>query len=66
MTPGPFRDLFGPHLPGAETLPFGDTDALAPRARRAATSAAVVVEPIQGEGGRAPAAARLRRRRCAS
>ena len=29
MTPGPFRDLFGPLVAGAETLPFGDIDALA-------------------------------------
>ena len=53
MTPGPFRDVFGPHLPGAETLPFGDTDALA-RAFAGGGVAAVVVEPVQGEGGVRP------------
>jgi acetylornithine/succinyldiaminopimelate/putrescine aminotransferase len=53
MTPGPFRDVFAPHLPGAETLPFGDVDALA-RAFAAGGVAAVVVEPVQGEGGVRP------------
>jgi acetylornithine/succinyldiaminopimelate/putrescine aminotransferase len=53
MTPGPFRDVFAPHLPGAETLPFGDTDILA-RALAAGDVAAVVVEPVQGEGGVRP------------
>jgi acetylornithine/N-succinyldiaminopimelate aminotransferase len=40
---------YGPLMPGFKTLPFGDHDAL----RKALTSkvAAVMVEPIQGEGG---------------
>ena len=50
MSAGIFRDPFGPHLPGVEAIEFGDVDAL-----RAAFDggevAAVVVEPIQGEGG---------------
>lgn len=56
MAKGPFRDPFGPHLPGVEALPFGDIDALhaafspAARAERGEV-AAVIVEPIQGEGG---------------
>lgn len=50
MAAGPFRDPFGPHLPGVEALPFGDEAALA-RALGQGDVAAVVVEPIQGEGG---------------
>ncbi len=50
MNAGPFRDPFGPHLPGVESLPFGDVDALE-RALSAGDVASVVVEPIQGEGG---------------
>jgi acetylornithine/succinyldiaminopimelate/putrescine aminotransferase len=57
MTPGPFRDVFGPHLPGAETLPFGDVDALA-RALAAGDVGSVVVEPVQGEGGVRPLTAK--------
>jgi acetylornithine/succinyldiaminopimelate/putrescine aminotransferase len=53
MTPGPFRDLFNPHLPGVTTLPFGDVAALA-AALAPGDVAAVVVEPIQGEGGVRP------------
>jgi acetylornithine/succinyldiaminopimelate/putrescine aminotransferase len=50
MKPGMFRDPFGPHLPGAEALPFGDIDAMA-CAIRANDVAALVVEPVQLEGG---------------
>ncbi len=50
MTPGVFRDPFGPHLPGVEHLPFGDIEALK-RALKQGDVAGVVVEPIQGEGG---------------
>lgn len=50
MHSGPLRDPFGPHLPGAEKIPFGDIDALA-RALAPEDVCAVVVEPIQGEGG---------------
>lgn len=53
MTPGPFRDPFGPLVTGAETLPFGEVDALA-RALGAGDVACVVVEPVQGEGGVRP------------
>ena len=40
---------FGPLLPGFIHLPFGDHDAL--RAAIGPTTAAVLLEPIQGEGG---------------
>jgi acetylornithine/succinyldiaminopimelate/putrescine aminotransferase len=50
MHDGPLHDPFGPHLAGAERLPFGDVDALA-RALASEDVCAVVVEPIQGEGG---------------
>jgi acetylornithine/succinyldiaminopimelate/putrescine aminotransferase len=50
MDPGLFKDAFGPHLPGAEVLPFGDVDALH-RAFKEGDVAALVVEPIQVEGG---------------
>jgi acetylornithine/succinyldiaminopimelate/putrescine aminotransferase len=50
MAPGPFRDPFAPHLPGASALPRHDIDALA-RALADDDVAAVVVEPIQIEGG---------------
>ena len=40
---------FGPLLPGFTHLPFGDHDAL--RAAISDRTAAVIVEPVQGEGG---------------
>ncbi|MDB5479525.1 MAG: acetylornithine and succinylornithine aminotransferase [Caulobacteraceae bacterium] len=40
---------FGPPLPGYVHLPFGDLDALA--AALGPTTAAVIIEPVQGEGG---------------
>ncbi len=40
---------FGPLLPGFLQVPFGDIDAV--RARMTEASAAVIVEPVQGEGG---------------
>jgi ornithine--oxo-acid transaminase len=44
-----YRDAFGPFLPGFVVVPFGNADAL----QRALTpqTAAVLIEPIQGEGG---------------
>jgi len=44
-----YRDDFGPFTPGFVSVPFGDENAIA----RAITSrtAAVLIEPIQGEGG---------------
>lgn len=43
---------FGPLMPGFVQLPFGDHDAL--RAAMDGTVAAVMVEPVQGEGGIRP------------
>ncbi|EEW25868.1 aspartate aminotransferase family protein [Rhodobacter ferrooxidans] len=40
---------FGPLMPGFRALPFGDHDAL--RAAVTRQTAAVMIEPIQGEGG---------------
>jgi len=40
---------FGPALPGYVSLPFGDMDAL--EAALGSTTAAVIIEPVQGEGG---------------
>lgn len=47
-----YLEGFGPALPGYRQLPFGDHDAL----REAVTerTCAVVVEPVQGEGGVRP------------
>jgi acetylornithine/succinyldiaminopimelate/putrescine aminotransferase len=50
MAKGVFRDPFGPHLPGFDSLPFGDIAALEEALAREDV-AAVVVEPIQLEGG---------------
>ncbi len=45
-------DGFAPLLPGFTQLPFGDMEALA--AAISDTTAAVIVEPVQGEGGIRP------------
>jgi ornithine--oxo-acid transaminase len=44
-----YREGFGPFTPGFKTVPFGDANAI----ERAITpnTAAVILEPIQGEGG---------------
>src|SRR5512139_990909 len=44
-----YRDDFGPFTPGFVTVPYGDADAI----EKAITpnTAAVMLEPIQGEGG---------------
>ncbi len=44
-----YLEGFGPSLPGFQQLAFGDHDAL--RAAMDETTAAVLVEPVQGEGG---------------
>jgi acetylornithine/N-succinyldiaminopimelate aminotransferase len=40
---------FGPRLPGFVSVPFGDHDAL--KEAVGPTTAAIIVEPVQGEGG---------------
>ena len=50
MHDGPLYDPFGPHLPGVQKLALGDIEALA-QALAQNDVCAVVVEPIQGEGG---------------
>ena len=44
-----YLDGFGPRLPGFIQLPFGDMEAL--KAAIGPTTAAVIIEPVQGEGG---------------
>lgn len=50
MHGGPYRDIFGPHLPLVDALPFGDVDSLE-RALADPQLAAIVVEPVQVESG---------------
>ena len=44
-----YRDDFGPFVPGFITVPYGDAQAI--KNAITPTTAAVLVEPIQGEGG---------------
>jgi acetylornithine/N-succinyldiaminopimelate aminotransferase len=44
-----YTDGFGPRLPGYIHLPFGDHEAL--KAAIGPTTAAIMIEPVQGEGG---------------
>ena len=44
-----YLEGFGPRMPGFVQLPFGDMDAL--KAAVGPTTAAIIVEPVQGEGG---------------
>ncbi len=44
-----YLDGFGPKMPGFIHLPFGDHEAL--KAAIGPTTAAILVEPVQGEGG---------------
>jgi acetylornithine/N-succinyldiaminopimelate aminotransferase len=44
-----YTEGFGPDLPGYVHLPFGDMEALA--AAMGPTTAAIIIEPVQGEGG---------------
>lgn len=46
-----YQRPFGAPADGFEAVPFGDVDALDARLRRKADVAALLVEPIQGEGG---------------
>jgi ornithine--oxo-acid transaminase len=45
------RRGFGPFTPGFVAVPFGDLDAVAAQLDAAAHTAAVLVEPVQGEAG---------------
>ncbi|GAA3006990.1 acetylornithine transaminase [Actinokineospora diospyrosa] len=49
----PKREPFQPLVPGVEHIPFGDVEAL--RAAVDADTAAVILEPVLGEGGVIPA-----------
>ncbi len=44
-----YHEGFGPMLPGIDHVPYGDLEAMA--ARVGPQTAAILVEPIQGEGG---------------
>ncbi len=44
-----YLEGFGPALPGYRRLPFGDMEGL--EAAMGPTTAAVIIEPVQGEGG---------------
>jgi acetylornithine/N-succinyldiaminopimelate aminotransferase len=44
-----YLEGFGPRLPGYVQLPFGNLDAL--KAAIGPTTAAIIIEPVQGEGG---------------
>jgi ornithine--oxo-acid transaminase len=48
-TEAQYQDGFGPFTPGFRVLPYGDAEAVA--AAMSPNVAAVLVEPIQGEGG---------------
>ncbi|MAY61355.1 MAG: acetylornithine transaminase [Rhizobiales bacterium] len=47
-----YLEGFGPKAPGFDQVPFGDLDAL--EAAITETTAAVLIEPVQGEGGIRP------------
>ena len=44
-----YKDEFGPHTPGFVMVPYGDADAL--EAAITPNTAAILIEPIQGEAG---------------
>ena len=54
-----YREGFGPLVPGFSFVPFNNTDRL--RAAVDEDTAAVVIEPVQGEGGIRPASAEFLR-----
>lgn len=43
------RDGYGPYMPGFVSVPYGDADAVS--AKMTGNTVAVLVEPVQGEGG---------------
>ena len=48
-----YLEGFGPKAPGFDQVPFGDVDAL--KAAITSETAALLIEPVQGEGGLRPA-----------
>jgi ornithine--oxo-acid transaminase len=46
---GLYKDAFGPYTPGFKSVPYGDIDEM--KAAITPNTAAIMVEPIQGEGG---------------
>ncbi|MBB4567410.1 aspartate aminotransferase family protein [Rhizobium leucaenae] len=48
-----YLEGFGPKAPGFDQVPFGDLDAV--RAAITGATAAILIEPVQGEGGIRPA-----------
>jgi acetylornithine/N-succinyldiaminopimelate aminotransferase len=48
-----YLEGFGPALPGYSQVPFGDLEAL--RTKISHNTAAILIEPVQGEGGLRPA-----------
>ena len=46
-----YRAPFRPLVPGVEFVPFGDAEVLATALARDGSGAAVILEPVQGEGG---------------
>ncbi|MBB5575056.1 MULTISPECIES: aspartate aminotransferase family protein [Rhizobium] len=48
-----YLEGFGPKAPGFDQVPFGDLDAV--RAEITGATAAILIEPVQGEGGIRPA-----------
>lgn len=44
-----YLEGFGPEMPGFDSVPFGDHDAL--KAAISPETAAIMIEPVQGEGG---------------
>jgi ornithine--oxo-acid transaminase/putrescine aminotransferase len=54
LTPNPeYQDPFRPLMPGVTTLPYGDTEVLRQAIKQLGpdTIVAIIVEPVQGEGG---------------
>src|SRR5262245_63528704 len=48
-----YLEGFGPKAPGFDQVPFGDLEAV--RAAITEATAAILIEPVQGEGGIRPA-----------
>ncbi|MEL7060320.1 MAG: ornithine--oxo-acid transaminase, partial [Acidobacteriota bacterium] len=46
-----YKENFGPFTPGFQLMPYGDADAVAHRLAENPHVAALLIEPIQGEGG---------------